>query len=260
MKASDVCPLPGSTVGILGHRYVGHPGPWGVNESEMKSLFPRIDMGNHLKMALPGVTEYGTMDPFGLDLLLRVARDLQPSRILEVGTFHGLTTRRLAEVAPEARILTVDLPPNTAPALAADFAFVDHDHVGKYFLGSNVESRITQLRVDSGTIDARVAAIDWLEESMDDNTEELPFFDLVLIDGAHDLDSTLNTFMELVVPTMAPTCVVFFDDYARMASHTGVTHCVLQLAYGRGKDFYWYTPTGETSHVALYLHNEYHSV
>lgn len=259
MKATDVCPLPGSEVGILGHRYTGHPGPWAVNEVEMKSLFPRIDMSNPLEIELPHEDEYGTMDPFGRDLLLRVARDLQPRRILEVGTFHGLTTRRLAVAAPEALILTIDLPPNTTPALASDLAFVDHDHVGAFFANHEVSDRITQVRADSASVEARDAALAWLDASSPLD-EPLGCFDLILIDGAHDYESTHDTFMNLVLPTMASTAVVFFDDYARMASHTGVTHCVLELAHAHRKNFYWYAPTGNTSHVALYLHNESDSV
>jgi predicted O-methyltransferase YrrM len=44
--------------------------------------------------------------------LLAVLRDRRPRTIVEIGTFHGETTRLLALNCPEATVHTVDLPPN----------------------------------------------------------------------------------------------------------------------------------------------------
>lgn len=59
------------------------------------------------------VTQYaaGSTEPWTVDILTAFIRALEPPRILELGTFEGLTTRRLAEEADNhgGHVVSVEL-------------------------------------------------------------------------------------------------------------------------------------------------------
>src|SRR5689334_12492685 len=52
----------------------------------------------------------GNVAPFELYCLRAIAQAIVPRRIFEFGTFDGATTRALAESAPYASVITLDLP------------------------------------------------------------------------------------------------------------------------------------------------------
>ena len=81
-----------------------------------------------------------------------------PSRVLEIGTFMGNTTRQMAENLPGAIIHTVDLPEDfsfksepIADKPKDDFHLIDGRCVGRDFKGHPCEVRIRQHFADTAT-------------------------------------------------------------------------------------------------------------
>src|SRR3954451_14209569 len=155
MNREDLNILLGHDVGVVGDRYRNHPGPYAVNDAGVMRLLPRVNIEKPVDLVHPDrtvETDYGTMEANGLHLLLAIVRDLQPKTILEVGTFHGLTTTRMAALAPDAHIVTVDLPgPDSSSVMAStDEVFAEHSptEVGKYFHGTEYALRISQVFAD----------------------------------------------------------------------------------------------------------------
>lgn len=69
--------------------------------------------------------------------------------VFEIGTFNGATTRLIAECLPDdGHITTVDLPTEMFDATQSPVGFSGSD-VGMAFRGSEVEHKITQVRIDS---------------------------------------------------------------------------------------------------------------
>lgn len=137
--------------------------------------------------------------------LASIARVLDPSSVLEFGTYLGVGTLTLAlNTRANCRITTVDLPDD--PSLDASHELSPGDRelikrraarVGEAFLGSRVSDRITQIRTDSLT---------WCPDA------SLEPVDLALIDGGHSgpivRADTLNAFK-----LMSPSGSVLWDDY-----------------------------------------------
>jgi predicted O-methyltransferase YrrM len=108
--------------------------------------------------------------------LLTVLRDRRPRSIVEIGTFHGETTRLLALNCPDATVHTVDLPPTFDVAKDAGALPLDDLHliaqrsrVGEAYRGlPNVVQQF-----------ADTAGWDW---------EPARGADFFFIDGAHTYD------------------------------------------------------------------------
>lgn len=83
-----------------------------------------------------------------------------PKEVLEIGTYMGHTTRRIAENLPDSVTHTVDLPSDysTAQTNAGlppkdDFHLIKHRVAGREFKGQNCEKRIVQHFGDTAVVD-----------------------------------------------------------------------------------------------------------
>jgi predicted O-methyltransferase YrrM len=95
-------------------------------------------------------------NPFELYCLMALIAAYRPSRIFEIGTFDGATTLRMAQIAPDADIITLDLPPNQLPhatELDGEHALARAGDVGIRFRGTPASSRIKQVLGNSRTFD-----------------------------------------------------------------------------------------------------------
>jgi hypothetical protein len=93
--------------------------------------------------------------------LLRLLRRVNPSVVLEIGTFFGHTTRRMAEALPEAIVHTVDLPIDYGGGgglVKSDPHLIHRRVPGREFLGRPCASRIIQHYGDTATWDFQEAA------------------------------------------------------------------------------------------------------
>ena len=153
-----------------------------------------------------------------------IVRWLKPRRVLEIGTYNGMTTLQIALNAPPGcTIYTLDLPDDGEPALPMS----DLDrHVarglrdrfgtwtGSYFDGRD-DLGIRQLRGDSSTIDYSTAI-------------DGPV-DLIFIDAAHDYESKrIDT--EKSLGMLAPGGVLLWDNFGDV-SNPEVTSYLLDLSH-----------------------------
>jgi methyltransferase family protein len=109
----------------------------------------------------------------------------RPAKILEVGTYRGLTTLNLALNAPLAEVHTVDIT----------------DSWGSYYYAERPE--VTNIHQHYG--DSR---------SFDFTRNVGSGIDFCLIDGGHDYQQVRNDTMK-VLPLMSDDGILLWDDYGR---------------------------------------------
>ncbi len=114
---------------------------------------------------------------------LVVAR--RPAKILEIGTYRGLTTLNLALNAPLAEVHTVDIT----------------DTWGSYYYAARPE--VTNIHQHYG---------DTSSFNFGDKVGDA--IDLCLIDGRHDYEQVRNDTMK-VLPLMSDDGILLWDDYGR---------------------------------------------
>jgi len=176
------------------------------------------------EIALPPLGALRTAG-FGLPsyvVLATVTRALKPKKILEFGTYRGAGTLTMALNAPEAEIVTVDLPGDfqDADVLALakndkEWARIARDSVGMVFLEHEVRQRIRMVRENSLTLDARTIA---------------DAVDFCFIDGGHTYEC-VKADTENALRVIAPTGTIMWDDYAWFAP--GVNKYLCEIAESR---------------------------
>ena len=133
---------------------------------------------------------------------------LKPRRILEIGTYNGMTTLQMALNAPAGcTVYTLDLPQDQEPSVppseldrrvAQSFRSRFGTSTGSYFQG-RTDVRIVQLLGDSSRFDY-TSRIDGP-------------LDFVFIDGAHDY-RTKQIDSENALRLLAPGGVILWDNFA----------------------------------------------
>lgn len=124
-------------------------------------------------------------------VLMKMARAVGPTRILELGSYRGHTAKALLENAPaEARLVAVDIEP---------------DH-GEAYRGTPLEHRVER----------RIGAIDLGIFT----AEEKGSFDLVFVDADHRREAAAND-TEVALEVVAPDGMVLWHDYSNWGAFTG---------------------------------------
>jgi predicted O-methyltransferase YrrM len=118
-------------------------------------------------------------------LIYRLAADIKPRNIIELGTCLGITTAYLAKAAPNAKLITIEGCPATA-AIASE----------------NLD------KLDIHNTELLTGNFDNILPNLIKNTEELDF---VYVDGNHRKDATLNYF-EWCLPKLSQNSIMIFDD------------------------------------------------
>lgn len=118
-------------------------------------------------------------------LIFRLAADLKPKNIIELGTCLGITTAYLAKAAPEARLISIEGCPETSA--------IARENLGKL--------KITNTELLVGNFDEILPKI----------IEEIPLLDFVFIDGNHRKEATLNYF-KWCLPRIGENSLLIFDD------------------------------------------------
>lgn len=171
------------------------------------------------------------LDPAEQHALGALAQILEPKRIMEIGTFDGATTAILARNAPDAEILTLDLPPDQAAVatVAAEVANNAREGVGARFRGTPDADRITQLYGDSTRFDF---------------TPWYGTVDLVFVDAGHEYDAVASDTMN-ALKLRSSNGIIVWDDYC--VYWPGVMQAVDELAPGafrlHGTEFAVFDPT-----------------
>lgn len=164
-----------------------------------------------LEEVAPAATEFkvsrprdwgGSMTITEISSLCHLVAARRPRKVLEVGSFRGLTTLNIAMNAPGAEIHTLDLPPDFDPA---DTKFENNDASiirsrGFYYYEEREEAaHIHEHYGDTGTFDY----------------EEIGGgVDFCLIDAAHSYEYIRNDTAKSL-PLMAEDSLMLWHDYGR---------------------------------------------
>jgi hypothetical protein len=165
----------------------------------------------------PFAARFGNLSRYELLVLAAAGRWAEARNLFEFGTFDGLTTWHLAcNCGPEARIWTVDLPPDHPARLR-----LNHDRsigricgvgVGSQFIGTPQECQITQIYQDSMNLDST------------------PFrgkIDFCFIDAGHGYEHVRRD-TDNALTMVRPGGLVFWHDYSRW--WPGVQKCLDELS------------------------------
>ena len=139
-------------------------------------------------------------------LLYRLAADMQPGNMIELGTCLGITSVYLQKAAPKTKVYTLEGCPETAGVASEIF---------KTAGAGNISLTIGNF---NDTLPGIIAGLDQL--------------DFVFIDGNHQKEATLNYF-EWCLPKVHENTLLIFDDiywsegmkeaWAQIKAHAKVT-------------------------------------
>lgn len=152
---------------------------------------------------LEPLAEGGNVSMLELMVIANIARQAEPPRAFEIGTFDGRTTLNIAaNLKLPATVYTLDLPSSelseTKFALApGEGAFVDKKESGAKFKGTSYAKLITQLYGDSATFDFSPYAGQ---------------MSLVFVDGSHAYDYVLQDTAS-ALRLASDDAVILWHDY-----------------------------------------------
>lgn len=139
-------------------------------------------------------------------LLYRIAADLKPASIIELGTCLGVTSIYLQKAAPQAKVYTLEGSPQTAEVTKETF----HN------------AGLDEIELVVGNFDDTLPGI----------IDSLDKVDLVFVDGNHQKNATLRYF-EWCLPKAHDNTLLIFDDiywsegmkeaWAQIKAHPEVT-------------------------------------
>lgn len=169
---------------------------------------PIIPYGELLKSdAVVSLTELpsadGNISPLELVVIAGLARQIQPQRAFEIGTFDGRTTLNIAlNQPPGAEILTLDLPAGeidavTKPLDESDRKFIQKPESGARFKNRSAPAKIVQLYGDSAKYD------------FSGYTGQIDF---MFIDGSHSYDYVIND-SHIALSLVRPGGLMIWHDY-----------------------------------------------
>lgn len=146
-----------------------------------------------------------------------IVRYLKPKKILEIGTYNGMTTLQMAlNAPPECTTFTLDLPLDVSAGLqlsqidtyvSKHFREKFGTGIGSYFQGRN-DVNIVQLLGDSSTFDYSVVGGQ---------------VDLIFIDAAHDYKNKAID-SENAFRLLAPGGVILWHNYNDVSSPDVTTY------------------------------------
>lgn len=144
----------------------------------------------------------GSMTLTEVSSLCHLVAARHPRKVLEIGSFRGLTTLNIAMNAPDAEIHTLDLPPNFDPA-KTKFEHNDANIITTrgscYYAGRDEATHIRQHYGDTATF----------------NYETIGGgVDFCLIDAAHSYDYVRNDTAK-ALSLMANDGLLLWHDYGR---------------------------------------------
>ena len=170
-----------------------------------------------LTITLPAHHSGGGMSFAELVILARVTKALKPKTIFEMGTYNGLTTAVfMLNSNPEARIITLDLPPSGATGFSGISG--DRDLIANRELASVPRAlglrRYTQLLCNSMVFDP---------------SPYLDSVDLGLVDAAHDVVHVENDTLKMA-RMMSESGIMFWHDYGGKGALRGLATYLESLA------------------------------
>lgn len=142
-------------------------------------------VNNNKQKRIGAIAKNALKPPRLAQLLYRLAADLQPKNIIELGTCLGTTSVYLQKAAPNAKIYTLEGCPQTAGVAKQTFE-----------------------KAQTGSIELVVGNFDDILPGIINGLNRL---DLVFVDGNHRKDATIKYF-EWCLPKVHEGTLLIFDD------------------------------------------------
>jgi predicted O-methyltransferase YrrM len=179
-------------------------------------VFPEDDLR---VLVSPFAGRFGNVKQHEMILICAAARYLHARRIVEFGTFDGLTTWHLAVNCPDAEVLTIDLPldhsARSSPVHDRGVGKIHGVAVGSHFQGTQEAGRIEQVLCDSMDFDPAPLA---------------GSVDLTFIDASHEYHHVMNDTDKALIMTR-PGGLIVWHDYSKW--WPGVQRCLDALSKDR---------------------------
>jgi len=142
-------------------------------------------VNNNRQKKISDIAAHALKPPKLAQLLYRIAADLQPHNIIELGTCLGVTTIYLQKAAPEAKVYTLEGSPETAAVAKDTFN----------------KAGLNNIELITGNFDDTLPGV----------INSLDKVDLVFVDGNHQKAATLKYF-EWCLPKVHEGTLLIFDD------------------------------------------------
>ena len=152
-----------------------------------------IDLGagshvnNNRQKKISDIAAHALKPPKLAQLLYRIAADLQPKNIIELGTCLGVTTIYLQKAAPNAKVYTLEGSPQTAEVAKEEFS----------------KAGLNDIELVTGNFDDTLPGI----------IDKLDKVDFVFVDGNHQKEATLRYFEWCLLKVHEDTLLIFDDIY-----------------------------------------------
>jgi predicted O-methyltransferase YrrM len=142
-------------------------------------------VNNNREKKIGDIANNALKPPKLAQLLYRLAADLKPGNILELGTCLGITTLYLQKAAPEAKVYTLEGCPETAGVAKETFE----------------KAGLNRVDLTIGNFD----------DTMPPVIKNLDKLDFVFVDGNHQKEATIKYF-EWCLPKVHENTLLIFDD------------------------------------------------
>ncbi len=148
-----------------------------------------LGAGSHLnnkrKKQIRQIAKNALKSPKLAQLIFRLAKNVDPKIVVELGTCLGITTAYLAKACPNARIISIEGCPETAAVAKQNFKDLE----------------LKNIELHTGNFDF----------ILPDLIAKQPNLDLVYVDGNHRKEATTNYF-KWCLPKISENSLLIFDD------------------------------------------------
>lgn len=163
-------------------------------------------VNNNRRKKISDIARNALKPPKLAQLLYRLAAEMKPRNIIELGTCLGITTLYLQKASPAAQVYTLEGCPETAGIAGETFK----------------KGRINKVELVTGNFDETLPGV----------IGQLDKVDFVFVDGNHQKEATLKYF-EWCLPKVHENTLLIFDDiywsegmkeaWAQIKAHPQVT-------------------------------------
>jgi predicted O-methyltransferase YrrM len=173
---------------------------------ELKSLVDTADTEEPAIMDDICLPPYrGPRDHDDFTPLIRIAKFLSPTLVVELGTAHGNTVANICRACPNTKVITVNAPAAAQTGAMVTFQLT-HAEIGRVYHAHGLSSRVNQ--IFSNTLDLDLSKIIQRES-----------VDLAIVDACHDTEYVINDFLKVQPYIRKGGAVLLHDTHPSMEGH-----------------------------------------
>ena len=165
---------------------------------------------------------YGPTDHDDFLPLMKIAKAVQPSVVVELGTAHGNLTSNICQRCPQATVYTVNAPVQLQTGKIVTYELSIQD-IGRVYKTYGFANRVVQIY--ENTLDLN------LGEFLADRV-----VDLAIIDACHDTDYVINDFFKVERFVKPRGIILLHDTHPSMEEHLACSYIACARLRRRGFD------------------------